>query len=441
MVTTFLYLFSCIEVFFMYLMFIIGIVFLVFCVGGITVRVLLCVDSLSFIILTLTILVFLSSILAVLYERLSFSSWTYVLFLLSILFFSLFLLFIRSDLFFFYVFFELTILPIFIVIIGWGYSFNRLQASLYIIFFMLLSSYPFLFSFFHSYYLGLSLNFYLSFFNKAIFSIGSFWWFLSFVVFAVKLPIFLLHLWLPKAHVDAPLLGSIILAGILLKIGGFGIIKISLLFFSSYIRFGWFVSCFCLVGSLFTSIICLRQLDLKSLVAYSSVVHMGPVLRCFFFLSHYRLFGSFILMLSHGFCSCGLFFLLNFLTKFYFSRRSFILRGCLILSSITSFFWVLFCFFNIAFPPSFNFFSEVLTIFSCLFYSNLLLFLFFTIILFVGFYCVTIMVTLSHGSSPQYFFSGFLFVRVSDLCVCLIYFFFLRFFIFFIPTLFCQFSF
>jgi NADH-ubiquinone oxidoreductase chain 4 len=97
--------------------------------------------------------------------------------------------------------------------------------------------------------------------------------------FLVKIPIFLVHLWLPKAHVEAPVAGSIILAGILLKLGGYGLIRVFPFMLNISINFNYIFISVSLVGGVLISLVCLRQIDLKALIAYSSVAHIGIVLR------------------------------------------------------------------------------------------------------------------------------------------------------------------
>lgn len=131
------------------------------------------------------------------------------------------------------------------------------------------------------------------------------------MAFFIKIPIYLFHVWLPKAHVEAPVYGSIILAGVLLKIGRYGLIRFLEILVRLGVKYNYVIFSVGIIGGLLVRIVCLVQIDLKRLVAYSSVVHMNIILCSLITLNKIGFIRSYIMMISHGLCSSGLFYIVN----------------------------------------------------------------------------------------------------------------------------------
>nr|ALO77182.1 NADH deshydrogenase subunit 4 [Carpelimus sp. CAR01] len=321
------------------------------------------------------------------------------LFMLLLLLFSLMMTFYSLNLFMFYLFFEMSLIPTLMLILGWGYQPERIQAGFYLLFYTLFASLPMLVGIMFLYFNYFNLEF--IFMN--LFYINNLYLYISFnLVFLVKFPMYMFHLWLPKAHVEAPISGSMILAGVMLKLGGYGMIRLMVLFELMNFYFNIYLMVISLLGGCLISLVCLRQSDMKSLIAYSSVSHMSIVIGGILTMNYWGLIGSLIMMLAHGLCSSGMFCLANISYERVNSRSLFLNKGMINLMPSMSLFWFLLSSSNMAAPPSLNLLSEIMLINSLVAWSMLLM----VLLAFMSFFSASYSLYLYSYSQHGKYYSG-----------------------------------
>jgi len=349
-------------------------------------------DSVSILIVFLSVLLCLLSILC----SPNIKEKSYV-FLILVLGSVLILAFSSKNIVSFYIFFEISLIPTLILIISWGYQPERLQAGTYIILYTVRASLPLLILLVSEGIIFSSFNILLIQYLKLCST--SFWILIIIITaFLVKLPMYLYHLWLPKAHVEAPLAGSMILAGILLKLGGYGLYLIFKMFetwsFSFIIILIITIS---LWGGLIASFICLRQTDMKSFVAYSSVAHIRLVIAGVILNRLWGIISIKVILISHGFTSSALFFVV-YITYIKTNRRSLLyVGGILNLFPYLRVLWFVLLRVNIAAPPSLNLIGELLILPSLWLLGLIVIIIIMLLILFRAIYNIYLYSVINHG--------------------------------------------
>nr|YP_009112352.1 NADH dehydrogenase subunit 4 [Parasinilabeo assimilis]AIY61474.1 NADH dehydrogenase subunit 4 [Parasinilabeo assimilis] len=270
-----------------------------------------------------------------------------------------------TEIIMFYIMFEATLIPTLIIITRWGNQTERLNAGTYFLFYTLAGSLPLLVALLLLQQSTGTLSMLVLQYSQPL-QLNSWghmiWWASCLIAFLVKMPLYGVHLWLPKAHVEAPVAGSMVLAAVLLKLGGYGMMRMMVTLdpLSKELAYPFII--LALWGIIMTGSICLRQTDLKSLIAYSSVSHMGLVAGGILIQTSWGFSGAIILMIAHGLVSSALFCLANTAYERTHSRTMILARGLQVIFPLTAVWWFIANLANLALPPLPNLMGELMII-------------------------------------------------------------------------------
>nr|AOX22330.1 NADH dehydrogenase subunit 4 [Anarhichas denticulatus] len=289
---------------------------------------------------------------------------TYITLLTSLQIF-LILAFGATEIIMFYIMFEATLIPTLIIITRWGNQTERLNAGIYFLFYTLAGSLPLLVALLLLQNSAGTLSLLTLQYSDPV-QLTSYadklWWAGCLIAFLVKMPLYGVHLWLPKAHVEAPVAGSMVLAAVLLKLGGYGMMRMVVMLDPLTQELSYPFIVFALWGVIMTGSICLRQTDLKSLIAYSSVTHMGLVVGGILIQTPWGFSGALILMIAHGLASSALFCLANTNYERTHSRTMLLARGLQMVLPLMTTWWFVASLANLALPPLPNLMGEIMII-------------------------------------------------------------------------------
>nr|YP_009240307.1 NADH dehydrogenase subunit 4 [Tridentiger trigonocephalus]AMO02254.1 NADH dehydrogenase subunit 4 [Tridentiger trigonocephalus] len=277
----------------------------------------------------------------------------------------LILAFSATEVIMFYVMFEATLIPTLLLITRWGNQAERLNAGTYFLFYTLAGSLPLLVALLILQNTTGTLSLLTLPYSTPIVlasTADKFWWAGCLLAFLVKLPLYGMHLWLPKAHVEAPIAGSMVLAAVLLKLGGYGMMRMMIMLEPLTKELSVPFIILALWGVIMTGSICLRQTDLKSLIAYSSVGHMGLVAGGILIQTPWGYSGALVLMIAHGLTSSALFCLANTNYERTHTRTMILARGMQMVLPLMASWWFIATLANLALPPLPNLMGELMII-------------------------------------------------------------------------------
>ena len=371
-------------------------------------------DGISSLLILLTNYLILICILLS-WSTISFRLTTHLAYFFLLQFF-LILSFSVLDLMWFYVFFEGVLIPMFLLVGIWGSRARKIKATYQLFIYTVFGSLLLLFTIIYLYVTCGTTDIRSLYLIELPFETELVLWLALFISFSIKTPMFPFHVWLPEAHVEASTTGSVILAGILLKLGTYGMFRFLVPLFPFATKFfSIFVYVLCILAIIYISYTILSQVDLKKIIAYSSIVHMSFIILGLFSFNYYGIEGAILMMLNHGLVAGGLFILIGILYKRFHTRILLYYSSLVSYIPLFSIFFFLFILFNIGFPGTGGFISELL-IFSSIEFLNpsILIFMFFGYLLSV-IYSIWLYNRICFGSSNFSYISLFIDLKEDEL--------------------------
>jgi proton-translocating NADH-quinone oxidoreductase chain M len=322
------------------------------------------------------------------------------------------------DLLVFYVLFESTLIPMFLIIGIWGSRERKVLASYYFFIYTLFGSILMLLSIMYILVNVGSTNYEILIAHTFTEYEQYVLWFTFFLAFASKVPMIPVHLWLPEAHVEAPTAGSVILAGVLLKLGTYGFIRFTLpIFPQSCFYFTPFVYTVATIGIIYTSFTAIRQTDFKRIIAYTSIAHMNLVILGIFSFNTIGLEGAILQSLSHGFVASGLFLVIGIVYDRYRTRIIQYYGGLAITMPIYIIIFLFFTLANISFPGTSSFVGEFLILVGSFKVNTTITFLGATGVIIGGVYSLWLFNRIAYGNIKTQYTQQFLDLSPRELLI------------------------
>jgi len=319
------------------------------------------------------------------------------------------------DLLLFYIFFESVLIPMFLIIGIWGSRERKIRAAYFFFLYTLLGSVLMLLSILYVYYqIGTTdyeilLTFSFSQLEQKLL------WLTFFFSFASKVPMVPVHLWLPEAHVEAPTAGSVILAGVLLKLGTYGFIRFSLpLFPEACFYFAPFVYALSTVGIMYTSFTAIRQTDFKRIIAYTSIAHMNLVMLGIFSFNVIGIEGALLQSLSHGFVASALFLIIGVVYDRHHTRMVKYYGGLVHVMPLYIFIFLFFTMANIGLPGTSSFVGEFLILVGSFKVNTSITFLGATGMILGGCYSLWLFNRIAYGNLKTQYLNQFLYINKRE---------------------------